>query len=73
MPYPPNYGGVIDVFYKIKSLHAIGIKIILHCFKYGKNGSNGGNGSSGGDISVKIAPYIHAQTKEALLKTCRIR
>ena len=36
MPYPPNYGGVIDVFYKIKSLHAIGIKIILHCFKYGR-------------------------------------
>lgn len=31
-PYPPNYGGVIDVFYKIKALHAIGYKIHLHCF-----------------------------------------
>ncbi len=34
IPYPPNYGGVIDVFYKIKMLHQRGIKIILHCFEY---------------------------------------
>ena len=31
-PYPPNYGGIIDVFYKIKALHALGFKIHLHCF-----------------------------------------
>lgn len=31
-PYPPDYGGVIDVFYKIKALHAIGYEIYLHCF-----------------------------------------
>lgn len=31
-PYPPKYGGVIDVFYKIKALHSIGIAIHLHCF-----------------------------------------
>lgn len=36
VPYPPNYGGIIDVFYKIKSLHSIGIKIHLHCFTYGR-------------------------------------
>lgn len=36
MPWPPNYGGAIDVFYKIRSLHALGIKIILHCFEYGR-------------------------------------
>ena len=34
IPYPANYGGVIDVFYKLKSLHKKGIKIILHCFEY---------------------------------------
>ena len=34
IPYPPNYGGVIDVFYKIKTLHKLGIKIHLHCFEY---------------------------------------
>jgi len=36
VPYPANYGGVIDVFYKIKALHAQGIKIHLHCFEYGR-------------------------------------
>ncbi|MFA6261613.1 MAG: glycosyltransferase family 1 protein [Bacteroidia bacterium] len=35
-PYPPNYGGVIDVFYKIKALHEIGVKVILHAFEYGR-------------------------------------
>lgn len=35
-PYPPDYGGVIDVFYKIKELHALGIKITLHVFHYGR-------------------------------------
>ena len=34
IPYPPNYGGVIDVFFKIKSLWEAGIKIHLHCFEY---------------------------------------
>ncbi|MFY0629967.1 MAG: glycosyltransferase [Flavobacteriaceae bacterium] len=37
IPYPPNYGGIIDVFYKIKALHALDIKIVLHCFQYGKS------------------------------------
>jgi hypothetical protein len=36
IPYPPNYGGVIDVFYKIKSLSESGIKITLHCFEYNR-------------------------------------
>lgn len=36
VPYPPNYGGIIDVYYKLKALHAIGIRIILHCFEYGR-------------------------------------
>lgn len=38
-PYPPNYGGAIDVFYKIKALHAIGIEIILHSYNYGRKPS----------------------------------
>lgn len=36
VPFPANYGGVIDVFYKLKQLHKSGIKITLHCFEYGK-------------------------------------
>jgi hypothetical protein len=37
VPYPANYGGVIDVFYKIKHLHRLGVKIYLHCFQYGRD------------------------------------
>ncbi|MBU1013164.1 MAG: glycosyltransferase family 1 protein [Bacteroidetes bacterium] len=32
IPFPANYGGVIDVYYKIKALHDRGVKIHLHCF-----------------------------------------
>lgn len=36
VPFPANYGGVIDVFYKIVALHQQGIKVHLHCFEYGR-------------------------------------
>ena len=36
IPFPADYGGVIDVFYKIKALYDIGIKVHLHCFEYGR-------------------------------------
>ncbi len=38
IPYPPNYGGVIDIFYKIVALKEIGINVILHSFLYGGKG-----------------------------------
>jgi len=34
VPFPADYGGVIDVFHKIRHLHALGWKIDLHCFTY---------------------------------------
>jgi hypothetical protein len=34
IPYPPNYGGLIDVYYKIKSLAELGIQVHLHTFFY---------------------------------------
>ena len=34
VPYPPDYGGVIDIFFKIKTLYHLGIKVHLHCFEY---------------------------------------
>ena len=38
VPHPPNYGGIIDVFYKLKSLHEAGAEINFHCYHYkGKN------------------------------------
>lgn len=36
IPYPADYGGVIDVFYKVKSLAEAGCEIYLHCFSYGR-------------------------------------
>ena len=34
IPYPANYGGAIDVYYKIKTLAREGYEITLHCFQY---------------------------------------
>ncbi len=31
-PYPPDFGGVIDVYYKVKALHSLGFVIYLHCY-----------------------------------------
>lgn len=39
IPDPPDYGGVIDVFYKLVYLHHAGVRIILHCFEYGRTHS----------------------------------
>lgn len=35
IPFPPSYGGAIDVYYKLKDLSAAGIRITLHCFYKG--------------------------------------
>lgn len=39
IPFPANYGGVIDVFYKAKALADNGVKVHLHCFQYGRDHS----------------------------------
>ncbi len=39
VPLPANYGGVIDVFYKVKALVSLGVKVHLHCFEYGRKES----------------------------------
>ena len=36
IPWPANYGGVVDLFYKVVSLHKLGVKIHLHCFTGGR-------------------------------------
>lgn len=36
VPFPPDYGGAIDVYYRIKALHELGLEITLHCFEYGR-------------------------------------
>ena len=36
VPWPPNYGGVIDVYYRLQALQRIGVRIALHVFDYGR-------------------------------------
>jgi len=31
-PFPPVYGGIVEVFFKLKPLQELGIKIYFHCF-----------------------------------------
>ena len=31
-PYPHNYGGAIDIFFKIKALFELNCEIYLHCY-----------------------------------------
>ncbi len=34
VPYPPNYGGAIDVFYRLRALSEQGVPLHLHAFTY---------------------------------------
>ncbi|MCK4751384.1 MAG: glycosyltransferase family 1 protein [Bacteroidales bacterium] len=36
IPYPADYGGIIDIYYKLKALKKVGVNIILHCYVYGR-------------------------------------
>ena len=40
VPYPPDYGGVIDLFWKLPALQKAGVLIHLHCFDYGRGVQN---------------------------------
>jgi len=36
VPWPADYGGVIDIYHRLSALHSAGVNIILHCFTYGR-------------------------------------
>ena len=36
VPWPADYGGVIDVYYRLVALSKAGVKIHLHCYTYGR-------------------------------------
>jgi glycosyltransferase involved in cell wall biosynthesis len=36
VPFPPDYGGVTDVYYRCRTLKNAGYRVILHCFEYGR-------------------------------------
>lgn len=39
VPFPADYGGVIDIFYKLKALYQNDVEIILHIYHYGRGQS----------------------------------
>ncbi len=62
VPYPPNYGGVIDVYYKIKALHDNGIKVHLHTYEYGRGKQNKLN-----EICASVTYYKRSKSPLNLL------
>lgn len=64
VPYPPNYGGVVDVYYKIKALHDKGIGVHLHCFEYGR-----GEQSKLNEICSSVSYYRRDENKLNFLKS----
>lgn len=60
VPFPPDYGGVIDIYYRAKSLKEAGYSIVIHCFEYGRGTNH--------DFS-EIADEIHyyKRTKNPLV------
>ncbi len=39
VPYPANYGGVIDIYYRLSALAEAGVNVHLHCYQYGRSES----------------------------------
>jgi hypothetical protein len=64
VPYPPDYGGVFDLFYKIKTLHQLCVKIHLHCFEYGRGEQPGLN---------KYCEEVHYYEREKLVQAIPLR
>jgi Tat protein secretion system quality control protein TatD with DNase activity len=64
VPYPANYGGVIDVYYKMKALQSEGIKIHLHCFEYGR-----AEARTLESICEKVYYYKRAMSKQFLFNS----
>jgi len=36
VPFPANYGGAIDMFYRIKALYKLGYDLTIHVYEYGR-------------------------------------
>jgi hypothetical protein len=36
VPFPADYGGAIDMYFRIKALHELGLELTLHVFEYGR-------------------------------------
>jgi glycosyltransferase involved in cell wall biosynthesis len=59
VPFPPDYGGVTDVYYRCRALKNAGYRIILHCFEYGRGRMHDGSA---------IADEVHYYDRRKRLK-----
>lgn len=78
-PWPPTYGGIVDVFWKLDSLEKLGVQLQLHYFDYGKQPSaafpwntvkeKGLERQMGWKSQLSIKPYIvYSRKTEELWK-----
>lgn len=78
VPWPADYGGVIDLFYKIKSLHQEGVKIQLHCFskdrkpqeelnKYCQSVTYYQRKTNSGSFSLSLPLVVNSRVSEDLI------
>jgi hypothetical protein len=65
VPYPPNYGGVVDIFYKIKALQELGVQIYLHAFE-SRNLKNK-------DIEAYCKEVFYYERQNTALKTLSLK
>lgn len=61
VPFPPVYGGVIDVYYKLQALKAAGCRITLHTYRY--------HCSEAPELSA-VADKIHYYERATGLASC---
>ncbi len=59
VPWPADYGGVIDVYYRIKTLAEQGVKIHLHSYTYGRQEA---------EVLNKICEEVHYYRRETGLR-----
>lgn len=52
VPFPPDYGGVLDVYLRAKGLKQLGYSVILHCYEYGR-----GRGHDFSEIADEVYYY----------------
>lgn len=78
VPFPPDYGGAIDIYYKLKALHEQGVAIVLHAFHYGRSPAAELDAicdevyyyprrSAWESFSLKYPVMMHSRRDEALL------
>lgn len=64
VPFPPDYGGMFDIYYKCRTFKELGIRVILHCFEYGR-----GTGHDFTGIADEVYYYPRKKSVAALFST----